>query len=112
MSYAEINDMKLIAVSFNENNHYELHNSLFEKVSQEFTKQKVIDKGVYPQEINTLNYYPMVVEDIVMYLKKDSEIYLKFNLYEVPDNTCGYLEVYEDDILIYKDILYPYYPKS
>ena len=87
VSYAEINDMKLIAVSFNENNHYELHNSLFEKVSQEFTKQKVIDKGVYPQEINTLNYYPMVDEDIVMYLKKDSEIYLKFNLYEVPNVT-------------------------
>lgn len=112
VSYAEINGMKLIAVSFNENSHYELHKSLFEKAPLEFSKEKILDKGVYPQEINTLNYYPLVNDDIILYIKKDSDIYIKFNLYQNPNELCGYLEVYEDNKLIYVDDLYPYYPQS
>ena len=104
--------MKLICVSFNENNHYELHTSLFEKAQEEFKKEKIIDKGVYPQEINCLNYYPMVSEDIYLYINKNSTVYLKFNLYEFPTDNCGYLEVFENNKLIYVDTLYPYYPKS
>lgn len=112
VSYAEIDNMKLIAVSFNENNHYELHNSLFQKATKEFSRQKIIDKGVYRQELDNLDYYPMVNEDVFLYIKNDSDIYLKFNLYKEVTNTCGYLEIYEDEKLIFRDSLYPYYPKS
>ena len=112
VSYAEISDMKLIAVSFNESGHYELHKLLFEKATQEYSKEVVIKKGVYPQEINTLNYYPLLRNDIELLVKKDSSINIKFYLLKNPINDCGYLEVYEDNKLIYKDILYPYFPKS
>ena len=112
VSYAIVGDMKLIAVSFNENNHYELHKSLFEKSKIDFTKQKVLDNGVYHQELNVLNYYPMVREEVILYIKKGSDIYIKFNLENVPNETCGFFEIYEDNKLIYVDDLYPYYPKS
>ena len=104
--------MKLIAVSFNEQNHYELHKSLFEKARVEFSKEKILDKGVYPQELETLNYYPMVNEDLVLYIKKESLINIKFYLTLNPDTTCGYYEVFENGNLIYKDDLYPYYPQT
>ena len=48
MSYAVINDMKLIAVSFNESDHYNLHELLFNKAKEEFTKEKVLNKGGIP----------------------------------------------------------------
>ena len=104
--------MKLICVSFNETDDYNLHQVLFNKASKEFSKKIVLEEGVYPQELSTLNYYPNVVNDIELLVKEDSSNYIKFNLLKEPKIECGYLEVYEDDNLIYKDIIYPYYPKS
>ena len=54
VSYAEISDMKLIAVSFNENYHYELHKELFNKATEEFEQKTVLFKGVYEQEIKDI----------------------------------------------------------
>ncbi len=112
VSYAEIQEMRLICVSFNETDDYNLHQVLFNKASKEFSKKIVLEEGVYPQELSTLNYYPNVVNNIELLVKEDRNIYIKFNLLKEPKIECGYLEVYEDDNLIYKDIIYPYYPKS
>ena len=54
----------------------------------------------------------MVKDEIVLYIKKGSNIFIKFNLENNPNDTCGFLEIYEDNKLIYKDELYPYFPKS
>ena len=112
VSYAEIQDMKLIAVSFNESGDYELHKMLFEKAKEDFKKEIVLKKGVYPQEVTGLIYYPYLKENIDILVKRDSDIYVKFNLFEKPTDTCGYYEVYENNKLILKDILYPYYPQT
>lgn len=112
VSYAEVSDMKLIAVSFNENSHYQLHESLFKKVEEDFSNQIVLEKGVYHQELNSLNYYPYVREDVSLLIKKDSIIKIKFYLLDKPNVNCGYFEIFEDGKLIYKDILYPFYPTS
>ena len=112
VSYAEISDMKLIAVSFNESGDFELHKQLFDKANEDFKEEVVMEKGVYPQEINTLNYYPSVNQDIVLLVKNNSNINIKFFLLDKPKSTCGYFEIYEDNKLIFKGNLYPYYPKS
>ena len=101
--------MKLIAVSFNESNHYNLHELLFNKAKEEFTKEKVLNKGVYKQEIETLNFYPYVKENVKLLIKKNSTINAKFCF--VNDGE-SYFEIYENDILIYSDRLYEFYPKS
>ena len=109
VSYAEINQMKLIAVSFNENSHYELHELLFNKAKAEFSKKQVLEKGVYKQGIETLNYYPYVKEDVLLLIKKNSLVKAKFYLSDEEEN---YYEIYENDILIYSGILYQYHLKS
>jgi D-alanyl-D-alanine carboxypeptidase len=112
VSYALINNMKLIAVSFNEGGDFELHKMLFENAKKDFTIEKIIKKGVYPQEIDTLNYYPSTRNDIELLIKNDSNIVVKFYLLDKPNFECGYLEIFEDNKLIYRDTLYPYYPLS
>ena len=104
--------MKLIAVSFNEGGDFELHKMLFENAKKDFTNEKIIKKGVYPQEINTLNYYPSTRNDINLLIKNGSVVSVKFYLLDKPNLECGYLEIFEDNKLIYTDILYPYYPQS
>ena len=112
VSYALINDMKLIAVSFNEGGDYELHKLLFENAKNNFINEKIIKKGVYAQEINTLNYYPATKNDINILVKKGADVSVKFYLLDKPKKECGYLEILEDNKLIYRDALYPYYPQS
>ncbi len=112
VSYAEINNMKLIAVSFNESGDFELHKLLFDNALKDFNEEVVIKKGVYPQEINTLNYYPLINEDVSILIKKDSDIAIKFFLLDKPKSNCGYYEVFENNNLIYRGDLYPYFPKS
>lgn len=109
VSYAEIDNMKLIAVSFNESNDYILHDSLFNRAKNDFTKEKIIKKGVYKQELTGLDYYPYVKEDIFLLIKKDSTISVTFSLLNKPKSECGYISVFEDNKLIYKDNLYPYH---
>lgn len=112
VSYAEINNMKLIAVTFNEGNDYNLHKILFDRAITDFKDKVVLEKGVYPQELINLDYYPEVRNDINILVKNDSTIDVKFNLLEEPNNNCGYFEIFENNKLIYKDLLYPYYPLS
>lgn len=112
VSYAEINGMKLVAVTFNEGSDYELHKSLFEKASDEFKEKVVLEKGVYHQEIEILKYYPKVFEDVNLLVKNGSKISVKFHLLKEPVYNCGYFEIYENNNLIYKDLLYPFYPLS
>jgi D-alanyl-D-alanine carboxypeptidase len=112
VSYAEINDMKLVAVSFNEGSDYNLDKILFDKVKDDFKKTLILERGVYPQEVSYLDYYPCLNEDIFLLIKNDSNVNIKFNLFEKPNDFCGYCEVYEDGILILKDTLYPYYPQT
>ena len=104
--------MKLVAVSFNEGGDYNLHELLFDKAKDDFKKEIILKKGVYPQEVSGLNYYPFINKDVNILVKNNSEISVKFNLLDIPSQTCGYYEIYENNTLIYKDILYPYYPKS
>ena len=110
VSYASINGMNLVAVSFNENDDFGLHKTLFDKAQKEFSYNIVFEKGVYKQELDMLNYYPKLNNDVSILIKKDSEISAKFMLYEKPENICGYLEIYEDNKLIYKCELFPHYP--
>ena len=112
VSYAEINDMKLIAVSFNESGDFELHKLLFDNAVNDFKEEVVLKKGVYHQEINTLTYYPLINDDVAILIKKDSNINIKFFLLDKPKSKCGYFEIYEENKLIYKGDLYPYYPQS
>ena len=112
VSYAVVDNMKLIAVSFNESGDFELHKLLFENARKDFTNERIIKKGVYNQEINTLNYYPYIKNDIDLLVKNGSNVFVKFNLLNKPNIICGYLEIFEDNKLIYKDTLYPYYPQS
>ena len=63
--------MKLICVSFNEGDDYNLHQVLFNKASKEFSKKIVLEEGVYPQELSTLNYYPNVVNDVELLVKEN-----------------------------------------
>ena len=112
VSYAEIHGLKLIAVSFNEGSDYNLHKLLFEKVEKDFTNITILEKGIYPQEIDFLNYYPEVRKDINLLIKNDSNINIKFNLLKEPFKDCGYFEIYENNKLVYKDLLYPFYPLS
>ena len=112
VSYAIVNDMKLVCVSFNESGDFDLHKTLFDLAPNEFSKEIVLKKGVYNQGFSELNYYPYLKNDLNILIKNNSDIEVKFNLLKVPKNSCGYVEVYENKKLIYKDILYPYYPKS
>lgn len=112
ISYAEIDGMRLIAVSFKESDDYNLHQALFNKATEEFSYKKIIDSGVYHQVIETLNYYPMVKKGVSLLVKNNSKISITFFLVDNPDKTCGYLAVYENNKLIYKEDIYPYWPRK
>jgi D-alanyl-D-alanine carboxypeptidase len=86
VSYAVVDNMKLIAVSFNESSDFELHKLLFENARKDFTNERIIKKGVYNQEINTLNYYPYIKKHgyFMLGYKCDSEGNLKYIVYGVP----------------------------
>lgn len=109
VSYAELNGMRLIAVSFNESSHYELHKMLFEKANAEFSKKTVLYKGVYEQGIELFEFYPYVRDDVTLLIAKNSMVKAKFYLSNEIEN---YFEIYENGVLIYSDTLYQYYPKS
>lgn len=112
VSYAVIDDKKMIAVTFNEANDYNLHQTLFETANQEFEYKKIFNEGVYHQKLNKLNYYPMIKEDVWLLVKKNSVISGKFFLLLKPENSCGYLEIYEDNKPIYRVLVYPFWPKQ
>lgn len=112
ISYAEIDDMRLIAVTFKEPDDYNLHQVLFKKATEEYSYKKIIDSGVYHQIIETLNYYPMVKKGVSLLVKNNSKISVTFFLVDNPDKTCGYLAVYENNKLIYKEDIYPYWPRK
>lgn len=110
VSYAEVNDKRLICVSFNHGDDYKLHESLFKRADSEFEEMLVVKDGVYPQKIKELNYYPKIDEEVRLLVKKNSKIYAKFILNKKPQDTCGNLEIYEDDNLVYKVPIYAYWP--
>lgn len=112
VSYAELNSMKLVCVSFNEGGDFDLHKRLFEDASKDFNKELVIKNGVYNQGFSEFYYYPFLKDDINILIKKGSSIEVVFKLFAIPKDVCGFLEIYEDNKLIYQDNLYPYYPKS
>ena len=110
VSYAEINDKKMICVTFNHGDDYKLHEQLFKKADLEFEETLILKDGVYPQKIKELNYYPKIDEEVRLLVKKNSKIYAKFILNKKPQDTCGNLEIYEDDNLVYKVPIYAYWP--
>ena len=110
VSYAEINNKKMICVSFNHSDDYKLHEMLFNKVNDEFTEMLILKDGVYPQKIKELDYYPKIDEEVRLLVKKNSNVYIKFILSKNPQDTCGNLEVYEDKLLIYKTPISTYWP--
>lgn len=109
VSFAIKDGKRLIAVTFNESDDYNLHESLFEK-SKDFVLKNVLKSGVYKQKITSLNYYPRVLKDVNILVKNGSVIEVVFKLKNDPIDDCGYVLIYEDDVVIYTEILYPYYP--
>ena len=112
VTYAIKDNMRLIAVSMNESDDYGLHKSLFEKASNEFSYEKIFDKGVLKQGIDFLEYYPELREDVGLLIKNNSSLKATIYLYKNPTNVCGFLQIYEDDNLIYHIPLYAFYPIS
>lgn len=110
VSYAEINKKRMIAVTFNHGDDYQIHEELFRKADKEFEEKVLLNEGVYPQKIKGLNYYPKVEEEVRLLVKKDSNIYAKFILNKDPKKECGILEIYEDNLIIYECQLFTYWP--
>lgn len=106
VSYAEINNKKMICVSFNHSDDYKLHEALFKKADIEFEESLILKDGVYPQKIKELNYYPKIDEEVRLLVKKDSNVYAKFIL----NKNSGFIEIYEDKLLIYKTPISLYWP--
>ena len=106
VSYAEINNKKMICVSFNHSDDYKLHEALFKKADIEFEETLILKDGVYPQKIKELNYYPKIDEEVRLLVKKDSNVYAKFIL----NKNSGFIEIYEDKLLIYKTPISLYWP--
>ena len=100
----------MICVSFNEGNDYNLHEVLFKKANEEFEEIVLFESGVYPQKLSFLGYYPYLKEEVRILVKKNSIINGKFVFYNKPKSECGYLEIYENNNMIYKQAIYPFYP--
>lgn len=110
VSYAEIDGKRLIAVSFKYSDDYNLHLSLFKKANDEFVYQKIIDAGVYKANLEGLNYYPKIERSVGLLVKKHAKIAVIFYLKKDPDDTCGYMSIYENSNEIMRQELYPYWP--
>lgn len=110
VSFANIGDKRLICVTFNEGNDYNLHETLFKKANEEFELSLLFDEGVYPQKLDYLGYYPFLKKEVRILVKKNSIISGKFVFFNKPKKECGYLEIYENNTMIYKETIYPFWP--
>lgn len=111
ITYAEVDDKRLVAVSFNQSDDYNLHLSLFKKAAQEFSLVRIFRSQVFPQELD-LYYYPELKEDVSILIKEGSKLTYKLKLLKECKDICGYLFIYEDNILIYQANLYPYWVRK
>ncbi len=106
ITYAEIDDKRMVAVSFNQSDDYNLHLSLFKKAADEYTLIRLFKAQVFPQELD-LYYYPELKEDIAILIKNDSKLTYKISLMKECKDICGYLSIYENNRFIYRAELYP-----
>ena len=111
ITYAEIDEKKLIAVSFNQSDDYNLHLAMFEKASEEFSLIKLFSAQVFPQELE-LFYYPELKEEVKILIKNDSQLTYKISLMKECKDICGYLQIYENNVFIYEVPLYPCWIKK
>ena len=111
ITYAEIDSKRLIAVTFNEGDDYNLHLSMFQKAVSEFSLVKLLNAQVFPQELE-LYYYPELKEEVHILIKNDSKLVYKISLMKECKDICGYLKIYENNILIFQVELYPYWIKK
>ncbi len=108
ISVYERDDKQLICVTFKIADDYNFHMELFEKYYDKATLKLVLESQVLKQELD-LEYYPLVKDDIYLPIVCDSLITIKFVFYEVVDDVCGRILIYQNDTLLYEDVLYAYW---
>lgn len=99
VSAASKNNKKLIVVSINESDKFELHKKLYEKYFNLYDRYKIIDKNTFSFNIKDDDYnYYFIKDDVYMLLKKDEidKIKIKVNINDVFNN----VEIYLDNKLI------------
>ncbi len=107
ISVYEKDGKQLICVTFKIANDFEYHEQLFEQYIDKVAIKLVLEAQVLKQELN-LDYYPLVKEDIYLPLVSEDEITIKFLFYDVIDDICGKILIYQNNTLLYEDILYVY----
>ena len=80
--------------------------SRIKKAAEEFSLVRIFRSQVFPQELD-LYYYPELKEDVSILIKEGSKLTYKLKLLKECKDICGYLFIYEDNILIYQANLYP-----
>lgn len=98
---------QLICVTFKIADDYDLHMRLFNEYIDKVTIKLVLEAQVLKQELD-LDYYPLVKEDIYLPLVSEDKITIKFIFYDVVDDVCGKILIYQNEILLYEDVLYCY----
>ncbi|MFI3329773.1 MAG: hypothetical protein R3Y05_04730, partial [bacterium] len=107
ISVYEKDGKQLICVTFKIADDYNLHLRLFEEYIDKVSYKLIIESQVLKQELE-LDYYPLVKEDIYLPLVSDEKITIKFIFYDVVDDVCGKILIYQNDTLLYEDLLYCY----
>ncbi|MFI3251542.1 MAG: serine hydrolase [bacterium] len=107
ISVYEKDGKQLICVTFKIADDYNLHLQLFEEYIDKVTMKLVLEAQVLKQELE-LDFYPLVKDDIYLPIASDSIVTIKFVFYDIVDDVCGEILVYQNDTLLYEDILYVY----
>lgn len=111
VTFAEKNEMNLIVVSLNASNDWIDHKNLLDYGFNNYNMKVVVPGGLVNHE-NILYGDNVIIEKSIKYpLKKDlsEKISVKFKLLNEKDsenNIVGFVEVYEDNELVYKKEIY------
>jgi len=99
---ASKDNINLAIVSFNNGYDYEVHKNMYEEIFDNYKKYVIVDKNKFNPQYGTGYLY---VKNSFSYLLKDDEID-KVLIKSDVETDGGYLLVYLDDQIIYKDKIY------
>lgn len=113
VSLFEKDDMKVIVVTMNCGNDWEVHLGLSNNYFDNFQMKTFMKSGFIDVNDNDYPYTPIIYDDIAYLIKNDEKLKIKIILYTKSDNDkIGYVKLYlhnNEDIFVRKIDIYRYY---
>lgn len=110
VSSATKNKKKLIIATIKDTDRFNTHETLYEEFFSKYERYKILDKYTFSINDNKYkDYYMYIKNDFYMLLKTNEKekVYMEILLNQkINKNIIGSVNVYLDNILIHKEILY------